>query len=104
MTHVGIVAIDVRPEQWMFPAYLTDKRIIWKSPLEAIPSRADYVMSPAAMPDTPGFEEITTVEGLKIQRRIAQGYFVFNWRNPSDNIARYSISRHQQAPPTAVQR
>jgi hypothetical protein len=83
-----IVADDVRPEQWMFAAYLTDKRIIWKSSLDPIPSRADFLISPAEMPDAPGFQEITTIEGLKIEQRIAQGYFVLNWRNPSDNIVK----------------
>ena len=99
-----IVARELRPEQWMFLAYLTDRRFTWTLIDEPIPARAGYVISPEDIADAPGFEEMTSVEGLKIQRRIAQGYFVFNWRNPSDNIVRYSISRHQQAPPTAVQR
>jgi hypothetical protein len=99
-----IVARELRPEQWMFLTYLTDRRFMWKSLDEPIPARADYVISAEAIADAPGFAEMAEVDGLKIERRIAQGYFVFNWRRPSDNIARYSMSRHQQAPPTAVQR
>jgi hypothetical protein len=83
-----ICARDVRPEQWMFLTYLTDRRFIWKSSSEPIPARVGYVISPAQVPDAPGFEGITIVDGLKIQRRIDQGYFVFNWRNPSDSIVR----------------
>jgi len=88
----------------LFLAYLTDRRFFWNSRTQPIPARAGYVISPAGLPDVQGFEEVTIVEGLKIQRRIPQRYFAFNWRSPSDNIVRNSSSKHQQAPPTAVQR